>query len=79
MTLRLARPLLAGQAYSLTVAGTSPGGLTSASGMPLDGAGTGRPGNDYLANLGRKALANPARIGLVRNGDFKPPKVLPRR
>ncbi|QDV35062.1 choice-of-anchor Q domain-containing protein [Tautonia plasticadhaerens] len=45
--------------YRLTVVGTPPGGLTSASGLPLDGAGTGRPGSDYEATFGREALVRP--------------------
>ncbi len=76
VSLRLAGPLPAGRTYWLTVAGT-PGALTSATGLPLDGAGTGQPGNDYLVHFGRKVLPNPARIELLGNGDFGAPKVLP--
>ena len=64
--LRLARPLPTGRTYWLTVVGTSPGGLTSTSGMSLDGAGTGQPGNDYLAHFDRKVLPNPTQIEMLR-------------
>ncbi len=75
VTLRLARPLRPDRTYSLTANGTSAGALTSVSGMPLDGAGTGRPGNDAVVRFRRQMLANPARIELVGNGDFVPRKV----
>jgi uncharacterized repeat protein (TIGR01451 family) len=35
----------------VTVRGTGPNGLTDASGILLDGAGTGHPGSDYVAAL----------------------------
>ncbi len=75
VTLRLVRPLPSNRTYTLTVNGTSPGALTSVSGMPLDGAGTGRPGNDAVVRFRRQMLPNPARIELVGNGGFEPVKV----
>jgi hypothetical protein len=41
----------------LTVLGTPPGGLTDTHGVFLDGAGTGRPGSDYVAVINRESLA----------------------
>ncbi len=40
--------------YQLTVIGTGPGGVASASGMLLDGAGDGSPGSNYVATLNWK-------------------------
>ncbi|QDV38203.1 choice-of-anchor Q domain-containing protein [Tautonia plasticadhaerens] len=45
--------------YRLTVVGTPPGGLTSSSGVPLDGDGSGQPGSDFTATFGREALDRP--------------------
>ncbi len=75
VTLRLVRPLPSNRTYTLTVNGTSAGALTSASGMALDGAGMGRPGNDAVVRFRRQMLPNPARIELVGNGGFEPVKV----
>ncbi len=43
--------------YQLTVIGTPPGGLTTAVGDYLAGAGTGQPGTNYVATITRKSLA----------------------
>jgi hypothetical protein len=37
--------------YQLTVIGTGPRGVTNSEGVLLDGAGNGRPGNNYTAPL----------------------------
>lgn len=43
-------------AYQLRVIGTAPSGLTSATGVLLDGAGTGRPGSDFVTTIDRSTL-----------------------
>jgi choice-of-anchor C domain-containing protein len=43
--------------------------------MSLDGAGTGRPGNDAVVRFRRRMLPNPARTELLGNGDFEPVQV----
>src|SRR5208283_2478833 len=37
--------------YTLTVNGASPAGLTNPSGVPLDGAGSGHVGTNYVASV----------------------------
>jgi choice-of-anchor C domain-containing protein len=69
------RPLSASQTYELTVMGTHPGGLTDASGAFLDGAGTGRPGTDYIRRFRVKDLANATPAALLFNGSFETPAV----
>ena len=59
VTLATGRRLPLHLSYRLTVVGTPPGGVTSASGVPLDGSGTGQPGSDYEATFGREALVRP--------------------
>ncbi|MFO0954045.1 MAG: Ig-like domain-containing protein [Isosphaeraceae bacterium] len=54
--LRATRCLPRGVAFRLTISGSPPGGLTDASGVFLDGAGTGQPGSDYVAIVNRKSL-----------------------
>jgi hypothetical protein len=46
--------------YTLTVNGTAPGGLTSSTGMLIDGANTGRPGSNHVRTFGREVLVGPA-------------------
>jgi hypothetical protein len=46
--------------YKLTVNGLPPEGLTGATGLPLDGAGNGVPGSNYVADISAKTLAGPA-------------------
>jgi IPT/TIG domain len=46
--------------YQLTVIGTTPGGLTSATGVPLDGLGNGTPGSNYVNMFSGEILAGPA-------------------
>jgi IPT/TIG domain len=48
--------------YQLTVNGMTPGGLTSATGIPLDGAATGTPGTNYVAVISGKLLSRPALV-----------------
>ena len=47
--------------YTLTINGTGPLGVEGPTGIPLDGAGTGRPGSDYTTIFGRASLVGPAR------------------
>ena len=46
--------------YQLTVNGTTPSGLTGATGVPLDGLGNGTPGTNYVRKFSGKILAGPA-------------------
>ncbi len=46
--------------YQLIVVGTSPNGLTSATGLFLDGADNGKSGSNYQVLITRVALAGPA-------------------
>jgi hypothetical protein len=57
VTLWPIRRLKLRRTFLLTVVGTPPGGLTNASGVFLDGAGTGQPGSDYMGIVNRKSLA----------------------
>ena len=45
--------------YQLTVNGTTPSGLTSATGVPLDGAGNGTPGTNFVRMFSGGILAGP--------------------
>ena len=60
VTLRLRDRLNVHLRYDLTVIGTAPDGVSSPSGVFLDGAGTGHPGSNYETNFGREILAGPA-------------------
>jgi hypothetical protein len=46
--------------YQLTVIGKAPGGLTSATGVPLDGLGNGTPGSNYVKMFSGEILGGPA-------------------
>ena len=46
--------------YQLTVIGTTPSGLTGATGVPLDGLGNGTPGTNYVTMFSGSILAGPA-------------------
>ena len=48
--------------YQLTVNGMPPSGLTSATGVPIDGAGTGTPGTDFVRMFSGGILAGPAPV-----------------
>jgi hypothetical protein len=45
--------------YQLTVIGTTPSGLTSATGVPLDGLGNGTPGTNYVRMFSGGILVGP--------------------
>ena len=62
VTLRFHKLLTIFALYRLTVIGSTPGGVTDASGRFIDGAGTGQPDSDYVRTFGRNILAglNPA-------------------
>jgi hypothetical protein len=45
--------------YQLTVTGKTPDGLTSATGVPLDGTGSGTPGTDFVRMFSGGILAGP--------------------
>jgi hypothetical protein len=46
--------------FQLTVNGMTPNGLTGATGLPLDGAGNGTPGTNYVKMFSGEILAGPA-------------------
>ena len=46
--------------YHLTVIGTPPTGVTSATGVPIDGADNGTSGTNYVTTLSGQILAGPA-------------------
>ncbi len=46
--------------YQLTVIGTPPTGLTSATGVPIDGADNGTSGTNYVMTFSGEILAGPA-------------------
>jgi hypothetical protein len=73
------RSLALSQPYELTVIGTPPGGLTDTSGAFLDGAGTGRPGSDYIQRFHLEDLAKATPAALLYNGSFETPGVPPRK
>ena len=56
VTLTPARPLYLFGRYQLVVNGMSPTGLSDVFGNLLDGAGTGRPGSDYVRVFGQEVL-----------------------
>ena len=45
--------------YRLAVNGSTPTGVAGATGLLLDGQGTGRPGTDFVTTFGEKILAGP--------------------
>jgi hypothetical protein len=53
--------------YQLTVIGMPPSGLTSATGVPLDGAGNGTPGTNFTEMFSGNILAGPAPTLAVTN------------
>lgn len=52
--------------YHLTVRGASPSGLTSTSGMPLNGKANGQPGSDYVTRLTWRNLFVPGRRNYLK-------------
>ncbi len=77
MTLRLTGRQPPCRTLWLTVAGTSPHGLTNAAGSPLVGAGTEGPAGDQAVRFNLKAVRRPMRLGLLPDGGFETPKTLP--
>jgi len=59
VTLLPSQKLKVRRTYTLTVIGTGPNGLTSSSGLPLDGAGTSHPESDFTAKIRWTALTLP--------------------
>jgi hypothetical protein len=60
VTLRFSQLLNVHRRYHLTVNGTAPNGLSSATGILIDGANTGKPGSNYVKAFGIEILAGPA-------------------
>jgi uncharacterized protein DUF11 len=60
VTLRLAQRLDIHNLYRITITGTVPGGLMGADGEPLDGAGIGTPGSNFVRLISAKTLAGRA-------------------
>ncbi|MDG3008179.1 hypothetical protein [Paludisphaera mucosa] len=51
--------------FQLTIVGTTPNGLTSLAGIPLDGTATGLPGSDYMVQFERtRTTAQPWWTGM---------------
>ena len=67
VTLYPAQLLNVHDVYQLTVNGMPPNGLTSDTGVPLDGAGNGTPGTDYVAMFSGDNLVGPDPAMLVSN------------
>ena len=51
--------------YRLVVNGSTPTGVAGTSGVLIDGAGTGRPGSDYVRDFGPEILAGPNFTGVT--------------
>jgi len=60
VTLLSSQLLSLDQVYQLTVNGTPPNGLTSASGVPIDGAGNGQAGTNFVEMFSGNILAGPS-------------------
>ena len=60
VTLEVAPRLNLRLAYTLTVNGTTASGLTSTTGLLLDGANTGQPGSNYVTSISASNLAGRA-------------------
>ncbi|WP_165075326.1 SdrD B-like domain-containing protein [Paludisphaera rhizosphaerae] len=56
VTLGFRRRLYPFARYRITVNGSTPGGVADASGRLIDGAGTNRPGSDYVRTFNRSIL-----------------------
>jgi hypothetical protein len=54
-----ARRLSLHRDYTLRVVGTGPNGLTTSSGLSLDGTGVGQPGTNFVTKVTWRALARP--------------------
>ena len=60
VTLHLAERLDIHNLYRITITGTSPGGLMGTGGTPLDGAGTGKTGTNFVSVISWRTLAGPS-------------------
>ena len=61
VTLRMAQPLALTWIYQITITGAAPDGLKGTDGAPLDGAGNGTPGSNFVGMISRRTLAGPSR------------------
>ncbi len=61
VTLKPAERLNIHRTYKLTIDGSSSSGMASPAGVALDGAGTGKPGSNYVTSLTWRNLAGSAR------------------
>jgi hypothetical protein len=59
VTLHTARPVHLFAQYRLVVNGSTPTGVRGASGLLLDGKGSGQPGSDFVTTFGKSILAGP--------------------
>ena len=64
VTLHMAQRLDLHNLYRITITGAAPGGLMSTEGVPLDGAGTGNPGSNFVGFISSKILAGPSPVAL---------------
>jgi hypothetical protein len=62
VTLRPSQRLPVHDSFLLAVNGTAPNGLTSATGVLLDGSGTGQPGSNFVTRFGQNALAGSSNV-----------------
>jgi hypothetical protein len=60
VTLMFSQLLNIHRQYTITVNGMAPNGLTSATGVLLDGANNGKPGSNFVLTFGSAILAGPA-------------------
>ncbi len=74
VTLAFSRRLPLRQVFLLRINGTTPSGVKNLDGLLLDGAGTGRPGSDYVTTVSQNNLAGPASqrpVASVRRADAR--------
>ena len=61
--------------YRLLVNGSTPTGVTGATGLLLDGRGNGQPGSDFVTTFGKSILAGPnAAVSLAKRSSFYRPR-----
>jgi len=60
VTLHMTRRLDIHNLYRITITGAAPDGLMGTGGVPLDGAGTGDPGSNYVGVISWRTLAGPS-------------------
>ncbi len=63
--LHLARQLCLYRTYTLRVNGSSAGGLTGSTGIPLDGTGQNQPGTDFVTHINWRCLSLPGQAPAV--------------